>query len=179
MKGRKPKSAEQKRLNGNAGKRAFGVMPVVVLTPSVPEYPPPGDMSFRAQTKWNELIPRLMNLNLLRDTDLEALKMLCNAIADYDAAREHIEEHGRYYKVTSKHGAYERRHPAVDDARTASALAIKIMESLGMTSGSRVRALATGIQSRQLNLPFLDVAQPQAGSTNDGPVGYLHSRAIN
>ncbi len=179
MKGRKPKSLEEKRLSGNAGKRPIEVLPVITVTVPLSEYAAPGDLTLDAQAKWNEFIPRLRDLNLLRETDLETLRMLCIEIACYNEARKIRETQGSFYETASKHGSMLRVHPVVGIMERAARQIIKLMESLGMTSVSRVRALATGVQSRQLNLPFIDPAPTAPGAKNDGPVGYLHSRAIN
>lgn len=84
--GRTPKSAAEKRLQGNAGKR-----------PIAPEgdAPPSGDalrcpmwLDKRARMKWRQLAPKLLALGLLSTLDGETLSIACQCWAEFRLATE-------------------------------------------------------------------------------------------
>lgn len=183
MRGRKPKSDEEKRLTGNPGKRAKKKAPAAapeVKTHALSArnvFDPPEDLNGVGRLKWKQFIPHLLELNLLSRTDFETLKMLCRACERYEQAAAVVARDGFTYTVESKHGTRIAMRPEVGIMERADKRILEYMRELCMTSVTRVRTLATGLQSNQLKLPFAEDAPKQAASANvlanENPIGFL------
>ena len=83
MKGRKPLPDEQKKLKGTLRKSRVNKNkpePARVATSAGPY-----KLNARAQLAWDELAPQLEKSRVLTEGDLQWLKLLCEAIAEYDS----------------------------------------------------------------------------------------------
>jgi P27 family predicted phage terminase small subunit len=176
--GRKPKPDALHQLAGNPGKRKRRVdAPVEDLPVPDNEYAPPAMMTKRAALVWRAEMPRLRQLNMLKPTDLAAFAIYCETRARWEICRETLDEHGLTYATESKHGSMVRVRPEVAIMQTAERSMAKFLTELGMTSVSRIRALANKTGG-QLQLP-LGEASAQQGQTAqtkgaDDPIGYLN-----
>ena len=130
--GRKPKSAEQKKLEGNPGKRQ--IKEGVKLTPALPD--PPEDLTPRAAKEWNRVAPELFAAKILTNADRAALAMYCQAWADWENARIQISDTGMVIKLPT---GYEMQSPWVAIANRAQAQVIRIAAEFGLTPAARVR----------------------------------------
>ena len=124
--GRKPKSTDQKRLEGNPGKRELSeptrAQPLARI-PAAPSW-----LGDRAKSIWNETATQLMRLGLILEIDLGALAQYCQAWQDYFDAKVDCEENGEVY-VTKSGSECER--PAVWKKNRA----IKTIETIGARFG--------------------------------------------
>src|SRR5690242_16133765 len=112
MKGRKPTPSHLKLVKGNPGKR-----PINKREPQPRRERPsaPAHMSDKARETWGYVSAILDRMGVLREADAIGLEMLCEAYADYLAARAHLKDLGsNYYEtVNQTGGVMHRAHPAV------------------------------------------------------------------
>ena len=133
--GRPPKSAAQKKLEGNPGKRKTKAEPQ--LTPALPA--PPANLTEAAIVEWNRVGPELFAAKILTNADRGALAVYCQSWADWVEARDYID--GKKKVIKSPNG-YEMQSPWVAIANKASEKLLKVAAEFGLTPASRVR-LAT------------------------------------
>lgn len=131
---------------------------------------------------WARELPRIRQLNLLRTTDLAAFAVYCETSARWEKAKLVLDEGSLTYESVSKHGTMIRVRPEVGIVERCERAMRQFMESLGMTSSSRVRTLGM-MASRQLSLPLEpSVPAPAANDAtgtpvakqNDSPIAFLH-----
>ena len=92
MRGPVPQPTVIKQLRGNPGKRALPKgepKPAAGRLPSAPRW-----LSDEAKREWKRLAPRLHAVGLLTEVDGLALAMLCEAFAQYMAAKTVVDSEG-------------------------------------------------------------------------------------
>lgn len=137
MAGRPPTPLAIKRLTGNPGKRAI---PDGVPQPTVGLGKPPLWLSREAKRHWRQIEPLLSSLGVLAAPDTLAFAMLCDALAEYVAARRVIAEEGPTYKTYTMAGsALYRTRPEVAIAADAWRRAGSMLGQFGMTPSARVK----------------------------------------
>jgi P27 family predicted phage terminase small subunit len=138
MRGRKPKPTAQRRLDGNAGKRAFNANePQLPLPDSVFDTPPPELQNNPvAQAEWLYQAPKLRKARQISAADRSALLALCIEWSRYLAAIEGIERRGMIVQAPS---GYPIPNPYLSIATRALQSCIKLWPELGLTPSSRSR----------------------------------------
>jgi P27 family predicted phage terminase small subunit len=138
MKGRKPTPVYLKVLTGNPGKKALNT-----LEPKPPRGKPnaPAHLSDKAREAWSYVSDHLDRMGALTKVDALALEALCEAYADYLAARATLAEFGsNYYEtVNAQGGVMHRPHPAVAVMQDADRRIKAWFVEFGMTPSSRSR----------------------------------------
>src|SRR5690348_4908180 len=110
MKGPLPKSAEQRRREGNPSRRPLPEPVKIGGKLTEAERVPPRWLPARAKALWFEVVPALADAELLTAADLPAFAVGLTAYADWHAARSTIRREGRYVLGSRKQ---KRPHPAV------------------------------------------------------------------
>lgn len=143
-----------RKLRGNPGKRALNKAEPV---------PPPGPtdapawLDGKALAMWERISPILRQMRVLDTSDTDALALLCDAYADYLAARDFVKKHGRTYTVSIQKGeeldaesglmtpVWELRYrvrPEVIIKQEAWKRIRAMMQEFGMTPSARSRVTA-------------------------------------
>lgn len=139
MRGRKPKSTAQRRLEGNPGKRPLNTEEPQPPTaePDVFDEPPPElAHDATAAAEWRRCAPMLRQIRQVTDADRPALIAVCVEWSRYVRAIRKIEELGMV--VTTKSG-YPIPNPYLPIATKALQLCNKLWPELGLTPSSRSR----------------------------------------
>lgn len=176
MRGRPAKSEAVKRLAGNPGKRKTSAeRGLHDVETGAGEFSAPVGLTTAAKQVWRNEIGQLRDLNLLKPTDLSAFAVYCEVSARWAKARRVVDRQGMTYESVSKHGTMVRVRPEVGILERAERSMRQFMESLGMTSASRIRTLGQLAGRGQLPLPF-EPTPPAPGTSphGDDPVGYLN-----
>ena len=129
-----PKPTALKRLQGNPGKRALPKgepRPAAGKVPTAPRW-----LSEEAKKEWRRIAPRLWRVGLLTEVDGIGLGMLCEALAQYVAAKAQLERDGMLAR-SDKGNLYQ--HPAVGMMTSARGDVFKWAREFGMTPASRSR----------------------------------------
>ena len=129
-----PKPTALKVLQGNPGKRALPKgepKPDAGRLPSAPRW-----LSDEAKREWKRLAPRLHAVGLLTEVDGLALAMLCEAFAQYMAAKTVVDSEGLLL-VSEKGNSYQ--HPAAGLMTQARGELLKWAREFGMTPSARTR----------------------------------------
>ena len=138
MKGRKPKPAKLKLLEGNPGKR-----PIKLNTPQpTPKRPTcPRWLSKEAKREWKRVVPELERLGLLTVVDRAALAGYCESWAEYREAREFIHKHGVVNPIKDDDGniKYLQQVPQVSIANKALANIRAFCSMFGLSPSDRER----------------------------------------
>ena len=101
---------------------------------------PPSWLSENAKPWWKRVRPMLVLMQVLTDADPVALGMLCDALAEYIAARDQVEREGRTFEsITEKGGTMIRAHPAVSIQADAWRRAKLMLTEFGLTPASRAK----------------------------------------
>jgi hypothetical protein len=101
--GRKPKSAEMRELDGNAGHRPARVLnhpsgasaPAQTAPPPVEEFDAPNDLTTDERNVWVELAPHAFAARTLTKGTAEAFKMLCRNVLLEKEMRASVLDRGR------------------------------------------------------------------------------------
>ena len=129
-----PKPTALKVLQGNPGKRALPKgepKPDSGRLPSAPRW-----LSDEAKREWKRIAPRLHAVGLLTEVDGLALAMLCEAFAQYMAAKTVVDNEGLLL-VSEKGNSYQ--HPAAGLMTQARGELMKWAREFGMTPAARSR----------------------------------------
>jgi len=140
MRGRKPKTAAQRQIEGNPGKRA--------LTHDEPAHPLPAqtfgdapppelDGDLVAQQYWQKNVPKLLTVRQVRHIDEGALVALCKCWSRWVNATQRVDSQGLILLVGPN------RHPIQNPYLGIANTALRDMKALwseiGMTPTSRTR----------------------------------------
>jgi P27 family predicted phage terminase small subunit len=113
---------------------------------------PPAFVSERAALFWPELASLAAQMGVLADQDRIALGMLCEALDDWNTARETIQAEGATYQAVTEAGAVmHRAHPAVAMRNDAARRVQSLLSEFGLTPSARAKVQA---------LPDLPVDDP-------------------
>lgn len=138
MKGRKPTPSHLKLVKGNPGKR-----PLNISEPRPRRERPsaPAHISDKARETWGYVSGLLDEIGVLTKIDALALEVLCEAYADYLAARVDLKGFGSNYYMTVNQtgGVMHRAHPAVAVMQDADRRIKAWLAEFGMTPSARTR----------------------------------------
>jgi P27 family predicted phage terminase small subunit len=129
-----------KLVTGNPGKR-----PISKDAPKPKRQIPsaPAHLSDRAKVAWGMLSVLLDRIGVLTEADPMALEQLCETYADILAARQTIQEEGRYQTVETKAGGVMVRvHPAVSDVADSDRRFRAWLNEFGLTPAARSKVRA-------------------------------------
>ena len=132
--GRKPKSAAQKLLDGNPGKRP--IRPDLPAPSGAPPMPERLMVDPLAVAKWKEFVPLLLDLGTLTQADGEALATLCEV---YSAAQACLLELRATGPVMRTDLGGVKPNPAGPLYRGLVSLQASLMAEFGLTPTSRTR----------------------------------------
>lgn len=132
--GRKPKTAAQKLLDGNPGKRK--IRPDLPAPSGAPPMPERLIVDPAAVAKWQEFVPILLDLGTLTKADGEALATLCEV---YSAAQSCLLELRATGPVMRTDLGGVKPNPAGPLYRGLVSLQASLMGEFGLTPTSRTR----------------------------------------
>ena len=134
IRGPAPKPTAVKILQGKPGHRPLPAnepKPDSGRLPSAPRW-----LSDEAKREWKRIAPRLHAVGLLTEVDGLALAMLCEAFAQYMAAKAVVDREGLLL-VSEKGNSYQ--HPAAGLMTQARGELLKWAREFGMTPSARSR----------------------------------------
>lgn len=149
MRGRKPKSTAQRRLEGNAGKRGFNrnePQPPPLADPAADQVngdeapdvdlAPPAELVNipDALAEWNRLAPMLKRIRQITEADRAALLAVCIEWARYLEAKAKA-----FPRVVSSPKGYPMPNPWLSIQTKALQACMKLWPELGLTPSSRSR----------------------------------------
>lgn len=140
--GRKPKPAEQRKLEGNRGNRPIREN----VSPDKGDRPPspPSLLKGEALAEWKRVAPGLWDLGLLTSIDVAPLVAYCLAWSRAKSAEALMEKAKRKYPagggmfVETSNGNLVQ-HPAVGVANRAWTDVVKFAAEFGMTPSGRMK----------------------------------------
>ena len=144
--GRKPKSAALKLIEGNPGKRAI-TKDIMEAVSAVPE--PPDLLTDSAKVEWERMGRILVNLNMLSAVDTVILSAYCQSFARWADAEEAIAKMALKDEIThglmiiTKNGN-AIQNPLVGISNRAKSDAVKYASEMGMTPAARARFTRPG-----------------------------------
>ena len=133
--GRIPKSDEQKRIEGNPGKRRSSGSEPPFRSAGLGVNPPDW-LDPVAKEKWYEVFPELQQAGLLTVVDMSSLAAYCQSWAEMVISTKQLQAEGR--TVRTERG-YTYPHPAVAMQRSAMAAIAKFSACYGLDPSSRSR----------------------------------------
>lgn len=141
MRGRKPKSTAQRRLEGNPGKRPLNVEEPRLPATAAALDTPPGELIGHdaAMREWRRLAPMLRKSRTVTDADRSALLALTLEWERYLDATDKVSTLGMVVKAPS---GYPITNPYLSIARSALAACSRLWPELGLTPSSRSRVKA-------------------------------------
>lgn len=143
MKGRKPTPSHLKLVKGNPGRR-----PMNEHEPKPARSRPsaPAHVSEKARETWGYVSGLLDRMGILTEIDAVALEVLCEAYADFLAARAVLKAFGsNYYETVNEAGSVMHRvHPAVAEVKDADRRIRAWLAEFGMTPSARSRVKVNG-----------------------------------
>jgi P27 family predicted phage terminase small subunit len=144
VKGRKPKPAEVRRLEGNPGKRPIPETARIgrLQAPSLPAHLP-----VPARRVWRQLVPPMADAGLVREVDGPALEALCMSVAVMRGAAAHLK--GDDWLVSGSHGNVKRT-PYFDIWLASQAEVRKWAERFGLDPSTRTRLGLMAVRGRTL-----------------------------
>ena len=134
IRGPAPKPTAVKILQGKPGHRPLPAnepKPDSGRLPSAPRW-----LSDEAKREWKRIAPRLHAVGLLTEVDGLALAMLCEAFAQYMAAKTVVDSEGLLL-MSDKGNSYQ--HPAAGLMTQARGELMKWAREFGMTPSARTR----------------------------------------
>lgn len=148
MRGPKPKPVEQRRLEGNPGKRTLPEPMLVAGRPDHELDEPPAGLPRDAKEYWRATVRRLVEVGLLDLVDDAALRMLATEYARWRQAGRVITREGLI--SIGSHGQ-PMTHPAVRVERDAHRLYLSAAEQFGLTPMARTRLGLAELHRRSLH----------------------------
>jgi P27 family predicted phage terminase small subunit len=146
-KGRPPKPAPIRRLEGHAGHRPIIEGARVGSAIALPEeFPPPESLPEKPAAVWREVVPELVEIGLVRSIDATVLEALCRAVSRAREAEAILDADGLI--VEGARGMVP--HPAQRIASSSWALALRIAGEYGLTAVARLRVGAAVLQQKSL-----------------------------
>lgn len=130
------KTAAQKRLEGNPGKRDIDLPPAPEATrlTSPPDMPPELEPLPHAAALWRKLAKQLTETRVLASTDLEALRVLCEVWHTYQSLQKFAEPKNMIQKTRS---GYRQEHPGVRLRANAQKQLLTLWRQFGLTPLTR------------------------------------------
>lgn len=131
--GRKPKPTEQKKLEGNPGKRGLNNQEPKPET-KIP--PCPSHLKGEARKEWDRVTKELLALNIISEIDRASLVAYCTAWGMYVKACGKLEKQSEVM-ISDEGGMYQ--NPWVAIRNKAMEQILKFSAEYGMTPSSRAR----------------------------------------
>ena len=155
--GQNTKPAEQRRREGNPGKRAIPE-PTKIGARKAPKMPatPPEE----AKRAWRQIVPLLDGAKEVREADLPELEALCTAVARMRQARKALKKHGSLFTTGSTGQLVE--HPALKVERDAMKEIARFGERFGLDPMARTRLGSGGERGK-------DMGDDMAGRIGESP----------
>jgi len=142
--GRPPRPTSLKVLEGTTRKdRANPAEPKP--PPARTKEAPPRWLRASSRPWWNRIRPLLVQMQVMTGADPVALGLLCDALADYMAARQVVERKGRTFETQGDAGLMVRRRPEVDIAADAWRRAKLMLTEFGLTPAARAKVSAADV----------------------------------
>lgn len=155
LRGPPPKPTVQKKMEGTfRPDRA----PEDEPTPPAGIPDPPKLLTGRARDAWDRIGPELNAMGVLTRVDGIALELLCDAYAEWVAARDVVRRKGTTYTTKTANGRVTRPHPAVRIAAEAWRRVHRMLLEFGLTPAARTRVnrVPTGDDGRPQD-PWEDI----------------------
>jgi P27 family predicted phage terminase small subunit len=89
-KGRKPKPAELRVLQGNPGHRKIPDVPK--SAPVDGKFPPPEWMDAEAKKEWRKIVKAYESVKMITETDLQLLTAWCTAVSQFISAHKELKK---------------------------------------------------------------------------------------
>ena len=132
MRGRKPKPAALKLIDGNPGKRPIGREPKPPDTrPTCPSY-----LSPTAKAEWKRLAGALNEIGLLTQIDRTVLAAYCQAYGRWVEAEKRLAETPPLLKTPA---GYVQTSPWITISNKQVELMVRLMGELGLSPSARAR----------------------------------------
>lgn len=113
--------------------------------PATPNEAPPVWLTGQSRRWWRRIRPLLVRMQVMTGADPVALALMCDALADYMAARAIVEREGATYETHSDIGVMQRQRPEVQMAADAWRRAKLMMTEFGLTPASRAKVSASDV----------------------------------
>lgn len=172
--GRKADPAELQAAKGNPGRRPTGSGERVQLPPVVRV--PPKSLSHNAREIWLKVAVPLAQMNLLRETDIEAMARWCSYAARWWDLEREIRRKGSTYVAETAHGGKrELPRPQVRIQKALEASLVALEDRLALTPRARQEAIR-GLAALPPELPLGDRPAGDADRTTPvaaSPIGLL------
>lgn len=179
MRGPKPQSAAVKEQRGNPGRRKIGADPEIVASGVVvaPDY-----LADEALKIWNKIVPRLVALKLITETDVMTFGRYCRNYARWMDMQKRLDDADLIYEVVTASGTVMRTHPAFLIADRLDRKLETVEDRFGLNPAERQRIFAVRAASGN-SAPDLfghgenkPSAGKPAGATmkTSGPIGLLN-----
>jgi hypothetical protein len=147
MKGRPPKPVEQKRREGNPGKRKLPEPVLVEGRPQPGSLEPPKGLAPEAREAWERIVPTLEAVGILDGVDAMALEAMVTQWARAKQAGRVIDEFG--HAALGSTGQLVE-HPALATERSAMSLFLKFAEHYALTPVARTRLGLAELQRKNM-----------------------------
>lgn len=132
VRGRRPRPAALRILEGNPGHRA-------IPTPPWPQSRAPRCPSWldpEAKREWIRVVPDLERLQLLTGIDRASLVVYCQAVAEFEQASAVLRKNGRTFETPN---GFLQARPEVAMLHRSALLIRMFAEQFGLTPSARVR----------------------------------------
>ena len=148
MRGRKPKTAFERTLGGNAGKRPIQEEPVYTAgAPRMPAWLRPA-----AKRVWKATIPELVKAGTITRVDVAVLAAYCQSFAAWVHCEDRLWKTGGPTLIKTegkKKSTYQ--NPAVFNVHKYRDATMKLAEKIGLTPTDRARVKLAGVDTPGAN----------------------------
>ena len=175
MRGNKAQPAAIREAKGNPGKRGGNIPASAEAQPAL-KLAAPRKLTDAGKVIWRDLAPKLLKINLLRETDLPSFTRYCDTLAEYwKVTRELRLKKYTYEAETTVGGKLLRLNPMfMVQSRLARQLDA-IEDRFGLTPRARQEVLHRMAQT-PLGLPFDKPAADKPAPSSD-PTAFLANAA--
>ena len=103
---------------------------------------PPSWLKGRGRAHWKRIRPLVVAMGVLSDADVDALALLCDALAEYTDATDVIRQQGATYEAVGKYGLTLKQRPEVALRKDAWRRANLMLQQFGLSPSSRAKVSA-------------------------------------
>ena len=167
MRGRKPRSIEQRIREGNPGKRPLPDVLIVGGRPIPSELAePPEHLPEDGKEFWREVVPQLASIGMIDRVDVVSLELMATMFARIRQARRVIAEDGHFSLGAA---GQIKEHPALKIERESIVVFSRLAESFGLNPTARARLGLAHLQGRALSAEITDLlGEPQLTPVGHG-----------
>jgi P27 family predicted phage terminase small subunit len=108
---------------------------------------PPDDLPTEGVELWNDVLPWLVQVNVIQMIDLPTFTQMCRVYAQAERARKVLDEQG-FFALGS--GGQLAEHPAMRILQTAQMMFLRHAGEFGMTTMARTRLGLMDVQRRSI-----------------------------